>query len=1363
MEFLEDRAAPAGLVAAYSFNEGSGTTVTDASGNGNAGTIANATWTTAGKFGSALSFNGTNARVNINDAPSLHFTTGMTLEAWVRPTTVSSVWRDVIYKGDDNYYLEATSTTGSRPAGGMIAGGTHAEAFGATTLATNTWTHLATTYDGAMLRLYVNGVQVSSVAKTGNILTLTNQLQLGGDSIYGCYFAGLIDEVRIYNVALTTAQIQADMNTPVGNAPPDTQPPTAPSNLLATAVSTSQINLSWTAATDNVGVTGYRVERRDPGSSSFVQIGTTTGTTFNDTGLAAGTSYDYQVRASDAAGNLGAYSAVATATTQTPDTQPPTAPSNLLATAVSASQINLSWTAATDNVGVTGYRVERRDPGSSSFVQIGTTTGTTFNNTGLAAGTSYDYQVRASDAAGNTSSPSTPASATTQSIGSSTGYPRLSADGTYIVDKDNQPFFIVGDAAWSLIAQLNDADTVTYLSDRSSRGFNTIITNLLEHKFASRAPADINGDLPFTGVAFQSAENEAYFAHADYVIQQAQNYGITVLLYPAYAGFQAGDEGWGAEMQAATDQQMYAWGQYVGNRYRNYDNVIWVIGADANPADYPNLRSRLNQVALGISSTDTNHRLITAQNWLGNSAMDSWSNYSWLTLNSVYNHTNVAGASASNYARAGALPLFSIEDNYENEHSMTALQLRQEAYWEVLNGCTLGRVFGNNPIWGFSYLSSSWSSSLGSSGSVSQSWLGKLMRSREFWLMAPDLSHTVVTAGYGSGSSLTVTSRSSDGETIISYIPNGNSTTVTVDMSEIIDVGSRTEAWWFNPQTGSTAHIGSYANSGMRTFTPPDRNDWVLVIDSAAASLPAPGSASASNLPVAEDDSYSTNKDTTLTVAAPGVLANDTEVDGNPLAAALVTGVSHGTLTLNFDGSFTYTPAANYIGLDRFTYRGNDGTAYSNTATVSITVNPINDPPVAANDSYSTNEDTTLTVAAPGVLANDTDVDGNPLTAVLIASTSTDHGTLTLNANGSFTYTPAANYNGPDSFTYRANDGTANSNTATVSIIVNAVNDVPVAANDSYATNVDTALTVAAPGVLANDTDVDGDPLTAAVVTTVSHGTLTLNANGSFTYTSTVSYTGPDSFTYRANDGTANSNTATVSITVNAVNNAPVAANDSYSTNEDTALTVAAPGVLANDTDADGDPLTAAVVTTVSHGTLTLNANGSFTYTPAANYHGADSFTYRANDGTANSNTATVSITINPVNDAPVAANDSYTTNQGTTLTVTAPGVLANDSDVDGNPLTAALVTGVRHGTLTLNANGSFTYTPAANYHGADSFTYRANDGMANSNTATVSITIRSRQGGHFYNTALKTAQIQADVSIPVGNTTPNIQRNRAE
>jgi VCBS repeat-containing protein len=192
-------------------------------------------------------------------------------------------------------------------------------------------------------------------------------------------------------------------------------------------------------------------------------------------------------------------------------------------------------------------------------------------------------------------------------------------------------------------------------------------------------------------------------------------------------------------------------------------------------------------------------------------------------------------------------------------------------------------------------------------------------------------------------------------------------------------------------------------------------------------------------------------------------------------------------------------------------------------------------------------------------------------------------------------------------------------------------------------------------------------------------------------------------------------------------NAAPVAVNDSYTVNEDTTLTVAAPGVLGNDTDADNMSLTAILVSGPGHGTLNLNPNGSFSYTPAANFNGADTFTYKANDGIQDSNTATVTITIQPVNDAPVAVNDAYSVDQNNKLIIVAPGVLANDTDIDSVSLTAALVSGPSHGSLILKASGAFTYTPAYGFTGTDSFTYKANDGSLNSNVATVTITVKPK------------------------------------
>jgi VCBS repeat-containing protein len=482
--------------------------------------------------------------------------------------------------------------------------------------------------------------------------------------------------------------------------------------------------------------------------------------------------------------------------------------------------------------------------------------------------------------------------------------------------------------------------------------------------------------------------------------------------------------------------------------------------------------------------------------------------------------------------------------------------------------------------------------------------------------------------------------------------------------------------------------------------------------------------------PTAADDAYSTAEDTALTVAAPGVLANDSDPDGNTLTAAVVSGPSHGTLTLNASGSFVYTPATNYQGTDSFTYRASDGTLTSNLATVTLTVNAVNDAPTAATDAYSTAEDTALTVDAPGVLGNDTDPDGDTLSAELGSGPS--HGTLSLDADGSFIYTPAANFNGSDSFTYRASDGTLASNQATVTITITASNDGPTAADDAYTTAEDTALTVDAPGVLANDTDPDGDTLSAVAGSGPSHGTLSRNANGSFTYTPAADYHGTDSFTYRASDGTAESSPTTVTITVSAVNDTPTAANDAYSTGEDTALTVATPGVLANDGDPDGTQLSAVLVSGPSRGTLTLNPDGSFTYTPAADVSGGDSFTYRASDGTLTSGPATVTLTVTAINDAPsvtVAAGGRCGTDDhsGTVhlavADVESPAALTL-SVASSNP---ALVPSGNVAFAGSDATRTMTVNAVNGRSGTAILTVRASDGQ---DSGTVTVTVKVGGGG---------------------------------
>ena len=466
--------------------------------------------------------------------------------------------------------------------------------------------------------------------------------------------------------------------------------------------------------------------------------------------------------------------------------------------------------------------------------------------------------------------------------------------------------------------------------------------------------------------------------------------------------------------------------------------------------------------------------------------------------------------------------------------------------------------------------------------------------------------------------------------------------------------------------------------------------------------------------PLAQDDAYQTDEDVDLTVlAADGLLYNDNDSDlpGNVLTVEKVTDPTSGTLVLAADGSFTYAPNQDFLGSDSFTYKVFDGTTYSNTATVTIDVHTQNDAPIAVADAFTATEDLLKTVVVgAGLLFNDTDIEHQPLTAQLVSSPAS--GILTLNPNGGFTYLPAANFNGTVTFTYRAYDTMEWSLPATVTINVTPVDDPTIALTQSVSTAEDVAKTITL-GV----TEVDGDPL-AWTVGTPTNGILSGTAPN-LTYTPNANTFGPDSFTFSVNDGTSQSNTATVSINVTSVNDAPIALDDAFTVEEDELLFEA---VAAS--DVDNDALTYSVRTAPLHGGLVLGLDGAFAYQPAKNYSGSDSFAFYAIDGHGGTAWGTITITITPINDAPIAAADPYSTNEDTLLAVAAPGVLVNDSDVDNASLIAVLIEGPSAGTFDFNNDGSFTYLPAANYHGTVTFTYMASDGVGNSSTTINIITI---------------------------------------
>ena len=480
------KAAASGLVAAYGFDQGSGTTVTDASGNGNNGTITNATWSTSGKYGGALQFNGTSALVTIPDSASLHLTTGLTLEAWVNPSTVNANWRDVVYKGNDNYYLSATSTNASSPDGGLIAGGTYADAFGTSALPTNTWSFLTETYDGSTVRLYVNGTQVASTAHTGAIATSTNPLQIGGDSIYGQFFAGLIDNVRVYNTALSAAQIQSDQTTAVTPGQ-DTTAPSQPGTPTTSVVSSSEIDLTWAASTDPDSPVSYQVWRcQGSGCSNFAQIATPTSASYNDTNLTASTSYTYEIRATDPTGNLSSYSGTASATTKAIDTTAPSQPGTPTTSVVSSSEIDLTWAASTDPDSPVSYQVWRcQGSGCTNFAQIATPTSASYNDTNLTASTSYTYEIRATDPSNNLSPFSGTASNTTKAAASGlvAAYGFDQGSGTTVTDASgNGNNGTITNATWSTSGkyggalQFNGTSALVTIPDSASLHLTTGLT-----------------------------------------------------------------------------------------------------------------------------------------------------------------------------------------------------------------------------------------------------------------------------------------------------------------------------------------------------------------------------------------------------------------------------------------------------------------------------------------------------------------------------------------------------------------------------------------------------------------------------------------------------------------------------------------------------------------------------------------------------------------------------------------------------------------------------------------------------------------------------------------------------------------------
>lgn len=411
----------------------------------------------------------------------------------------------------------------------------------------------------------------------------------------------------------------------------------------------------------------------------------------------------------------------------------------------------------------------------------------------------------------------------------------------------------------------------------------------------------------------------------------------------------------------------------------------------------------------------------------------------------------------------------------------------------------------------------------------------------------------------------------------------------------------------------------------------------------------------ASSAPVAQDDTATVAED--LAIVIP-VLANDSDLNGDEFHIHDVGLPENGFARMLPDETIEYTPWPDFFGTDSFTYTVQDVSGGLATATVTVTVTPVNDPPYAVYDTFFVDEDTPISRISFVMRNNDWDPEADyPLTQTVASPPS--HGTLVQDFVGDFSYHPAPDFHGTDSFTYVVTDSLgAVSAPGTVTITVRPVNDAPVANGQAVAVAEDGSAAVTLSG-----SDIDGDALSFAVAQPPAHGTLSGYAPN-LTYVPAANYDGPDSFTFTVSDGQATSAAATVAITVTPVNDAPVAGDDAYATAEDTVLSVPAPGVLGNDTDIDGGTLSAILVAGPAHGTVALDPSGAFVYTPTANYNGPDFFSYLASDGQASSGTATVTIQVSAVNDAPVADVSPDEQSFKANSTVTFSG--APSFDVDG-------------------------------------------------------------------------------------------------
>jgi hypothetical protein len=398
----------------------------------------------------------------------------------------------------------------------------------------------------------------------------------------------------------------------------------------------------------------------------------------------------------------------------------------------------------------------------------------------------------------------------------------------YLVDQQGHPFFLHGESPWSLIMGVNREDALAYLNDRQAKGVNALIMNLVEHQF--NGPVDKYGQGPFLTPGDLSTPNEKYFDHADWVLKQAEQRGMVVLLNPLYLGYKGLNEGWYQEALLNGSFKVREYGRWVGKRYKNYKNIIWVMGGDRKPDQ---AREMIEYLAAGIRQ-ESSGQLFTAHAEPEMSAMEGYS-FAGLDFNATYSYDVVHKRLMREYHYRPTMPYVLFETSYENEHNASPVQIRRQAYWAILSGAT-GQFYGARPLWLFD---PGWKETLQSRGAWDMARVRAFVDAIPWFQLAPDEQHKLVTSGLGeeNGMDYLTAAVSTDRRLAAAYASSPRA--IEVDLTQL--KGESFSGWWYDPQTGASkaAPTLTRGNSKQRLM-PPYSGDWVLVMHDASITLPPP-------------------------------------------------------------------------------------------------------------------------------------------------------------------------------------------------------------------------------------------------------------------------------------------------------------------------------------------------------------------------------------------------------------------------------------------------------------------------------------------------------------------------------------------